>query len=55
MPPPECVGILSAELSESNDWVLEGHSSKKSASERGTLQGASLNVDVVVELWVALT
>ena len=55
MPPAVCVSILSAKLSVSDDRVLKGHSSKKSATERGTLQGATFDVDVIVELWVAFT
>ena len=55
MPPAVSVSILKAKLGESDDRVLEGHSSKKSTTKWGTLQSATFDVDVVVELWVALT
>ena len=55
MPPAVCVSILSAKFGESDDRVLKGHSSEKSASERGTFKGATFNIDVIVELRVAFT
>ena len=50
MPPSVSVLILELELSESEDGVFEG-----GCTERGTLQVAILDVDVVVVLRVALT
>ena len=49
MPPPVRVLVLKLELSEGEDGVLEG-----SCAERGTLQIAILDVDVIVVLRVAL-